>query len=147
MPLECEPTLEGNSGNPINWLCLHCNKTYQPFRSLKQHKFSFHGGLLKWCKPCGAGFDTDPELKAHEKQFAEMVVGKNGKNKKVMHCELPCWEEGCPKVFTWQGDLLYHLENHHLHGMSEALKVVRYDMQAKQQTLSMGVREECQRLV
>ena len=130
------------------WNCQHgCPGTLNSIRALKHHRFTVHGRLLKWCKPCGADFDTDEELKAHEKQFGTIVIGKDGKNKTVMNCQLPCALRGCTRVFTWQGDLLYHLEHHHLHGQSEALDVVRYDMQAEQQTLSQLVREECCQLV
>ena len=53
-----------------NWNCSICNNTFNTFRLMQAHKFTVHGKVLRWCKPCGESFDTDRQLKAHQKDYS-----------------------------------------------------------------------------
>ena len=100
------------------WNCTLCSTTYNSARKLDLHNFTIHGELLKWCKRCGLGFQTDKELAAHWKKFKDQE-----------QCVIPCWDANCQHDgFSWLPDLLQHVEDHHVNQQSEALEIVRYDM-------------------
>ena len=50
--------LEGSAATKIQWPCPICPKTLGSYNKLLTHKFSVHGKVLRWCKPCGASFLT-----------------------------------------------------------------------------------------